>query len=299
MNPLIALLKDNKAIVVLIILGVGGYTDMADVLREVATDQVIFAVQKRFIAEAEKAIYDSEIQGVETWVVTDFFKTSIARLALEDFAGLPVMRFSTTPEYSWELLFKSVIDRVGAGILLLLTSPILVITLILIKITSPGPIFYKQRREGFHGKPFTLYKFRSMVSNAEQLREELEMFNEMDQIVFKMQDDPRITPVGKWLRKLSIDELPQLINVFLGDMSLVGPRPMLKSEIDEFQEWQRRKLSVKPGITCLWQISGRSETTFEEWMRLDLEYIDHWSLWLDITILLKTVPAVIFARGAK
>jgi len=178
---------------------------------------------------------------------------------------------------------------------------VLVPTALLIKLTSPGPVLFRQLRSGLNGSPFTIYKFRTMVTNAEQLKHELEAMNEMRGPVFKVSKDPRITPVGKWLRRYSIDELPQLLNVLRGEMSLVGPRPLPVDEVRRFHDHaHRRRLSMKPGITCLWQISGRNEIKdFRDWVRLDLEYIDHWSLWLDIKILLRTVPAVFRATGAK
>lgn len=172
---------------------------------------------------------------------------------------------------------------------------------LLIRLTSPGPVLFRQQRAGLNGRPFTMYKFRSMVTNAEQLKHELEQLNEMSGPVFKLTNDPRVTPIGRFLRRYSIDELPQLINVLRGEMSLVGPRPLPLDEVARFDDVaHRRRLSVKPGLTCLWQISGRSELRdFKEWVRLDLEYIDHWSLWLDFKILLRTIPVVLTAKGAK
>jgi len=277
----------------------GVYDETPQVLKSHQPDLVVFAVDKRYIAEAEPAIYACETQGIDIWMVPDFFDTSIAKISFEDFQRLPVMAFRTTPEYSWQILFKNVVDRVAAAIALVLVSPIMLATALLIKLTSRGPVFFRQVRQGYRGKPFTLYKFRTMVSNAEQLRAELQVLNEMDEVVFKIERDPRITKIGRVLRKWSIDELPQLFNILKGEMSLVGPRPMLYTEIDKFQYWQRRKLSVKPGLTCLWQVSGRSNLRFEEWMRLDLEYIDNWSLALDLKILLRTIPVVLTAKGAR
>ena len=172
---------------------------------------------------------------------------------------------------------------------------------LLIKVTSPGPVLFRQQRSGINGQPFTLYKFRTMVTNAEQLKHELAAMNEMNGPVFKVSNDPRVTPIGKFLRKYSLDELPQLYNVLRGEMSLVGPRPLPVDEVKRFNDLaHRRRLSVKPGLTCLWQISGRNNVTdFKEWVRLDLEYIDNWSLWLDLKILWRTLPAVLAATGAK
>jgi len=277
----------------------GVYDDTAQVLKTHHPDLVVFAVDKRYIAEAEQAIYACETQGIDIWMIPDFFDTSVAKLSFDDFQRLPVMSFRTTPEYSWQVLIKDFFDRVAAAVLLAVIAPIMILVAILIKVTSRGPILFKQVRQGFRGKPFMLYKFRTMVSNAEQLKAELEVLNEMDEVVFKIERDPRITPIGRVLRKWSIDELPQVFNILKGEMSLVGPRPMLHTEIEKFKYWQRRKLSVKPGLTCLWQISGRSNLRFEDWMRLDLEYIDNWSLLLDAKILLQTLPVVLVAKGAK
>jgi len=179
-----------------------------------------------------------------------------------------------------------------------LLSPLFLFVTLLIKLTSSGPIFFKQKRIGLNGREFVLYKFRTMYKDAEKQQKMLEALNEMDGPVFKIRKDPRITPVGKFLRKFSIDELPQLFNVFIGHMSLIGPRPPLPNEVIQYETWQRRRLSMRPGITCLWQISGRNEIDFEEWMRLDLEYLDNWSLWVDIKILVKTIPVVLFGSGA-
>jgi exopolysaccharide biosynthesis polyprenyl glycosylphosphotransferase len=194
---------------------------------------------------------------------------------------------------------KRFFDIVVAGILLTLLCPLFAFIALIIKLTSPeGPIFYRWKVVGLGERPFTGYKFRTMVPDADKLKDQLLNRNEMQGPVFKMKDDPRITPVGRFLRKYSLDELPQLWSVFKGDMSLVGPRPPLQSEWVQFESWQRRKLSVKPGITCLWQIAGRSEIhNFDEWVRLDLEYIDNWSLWLDFKILLLTIPAVLGGTG--
>jgi lipopolysaccharide/colanic/teichoic acid biosynthesis glycosyltransferase len=170
---------------------------------------------------------------------------------------------------------------------------------IVIKLTSRGPVLFKQLRCGLNGRQFVMYKFRSMINNAEQLRFELAALNEMDGPVFKSSRDPRVTPFGRIIRRFSIDELPQIFNVLRGDMSLVGPRPPLPEEVARYERWQRRRLSMKPGMTCLWQISGRNEVSFEDWMKLDLSYIDNWSLLLDLKILLKTVPVVLMGRGAK
>lgn len=209
--------------------------------------------------------------------------------------------FRSTPDVSWALLIKATIDRVGAFLVLMIFAVPIMLIALGIRLTSGGPVIFRQKRAGRFGKPFVMYKFRSMSNDAEMRRVELEPFNQMHGPVFKVEHDPRITPFGKWLRRTSLDELPQLVNVLLGDMSLVGPRPLPVYEVERFENSaQRRRLSVKPGLTCLWQISGRNQVKdFRDWVRLDLDYIDRWSLGLDLKILLRTIPAVISGLGAK
>jgi exopolysaccharide biosynthesis polyprenyl glycosylphosphotransferase len=261
---------------------------------------VIFNVTQTSFGEVEKAICTCEVEGVEAWLVADFVKTSIARAGVEDFHGKPLLVFRTTPEMSWQLIGKRVIDMTGAALGLLILGPLVMLPVAVgIRLTSPGPILFRQKRSGLRGRLFTMYKFRSMVTNAEMLRAELEAFNEMAGPVFKIGDDPRVTPLGRFLRKTSIDELPQLWNVFKGEMSLVGPRPPIPSEVQQYDPWHRRRLSMKPGLTCLWQISGRNKIGFDQWMKLDLQYIDNWSLWLDLKILARTIPVVLTGLGAR
>ena len=200
------------------------------------------------------------------------------------------------PTYS--VIAKRFVDLMVVIVLLAILFPLLLLTAILIKCTSPGPIFYKQMRCGLYGRKFQLFKFRTMVEGAEDRLWEIRHLNEMNGPVFKMRNDPRTTALGSFLRKSSIDELPQLWNVIKGEMSIVGPRAPLPEEVQYYVEKQRRRLSVKPGITCLWQVSGRSEIDFNRWIELDLHYIDNWSFWLDIRIMLKTIPAVFTGRGA-
>jgi exopolysaccharide biosynthesis polyprenyl glycosylphosphotransferase len=209
--------------------------------------------------------------------------------------------FRTTPEASWQSITKLLLDFFGALALIILTGLPMLIIALWIKLTSPGPAVFRQKRSGLNGAPFTIFKFRTMMTNAEQLKHELAAMNEMSGPVFKVTNDPRITPFGKWLRKWSLDELPQLFNVLRGEMSLVGPRPLPVDEVKRFSDLaHRRRLSVKPGLTCLWQIKGRNQIAdFKEWVRLDLEYIDNWSIWLDVKILLLTPPAVLRGTGAK
>jgi len=211
------------------------------------------------------------------------------------------MVFRTTPEASWASVAKQVMDFVLATVLLVILAVPMAMIALLVKLTSPGPVLFRQRRCGLNGRPFTMYKFRTMTTDAEQRKAELAAFNEMSGPVFKMTNDPRVTPLGRVLRRFSLDELPQLVNVIRGEMSLVGPRPLPVEEVNRFNDLaHRRRLSVKPGLTCLWQISGRNEVAnFQDWVRLDLEYIDNWSLWLDLKILIRTVPVVLAGTGAR
>ena len=270
-------------------------------LHEKSVERVIFAAAHVHLNRIEEAVNACEIEGVEAWLWADFIQTSIARPTFDAMGGKPMLVFRCTPEISWALFVKSLIDKVGALILILLTSPFMLAAWIGIKIASPGPAIFTQMRSGRHGHPFKMYKFRTMCTDAEQKQQELQAMNQMSGPVFKVEGDPRIFPLGRWLRKFSIDELPQLINVLIGDMSLVGPRPLPVYEVEKFADpAHRRRLSMKPGITCLWQISGRNEIkNFDQWVELDLKYIDNWSLWLDISILVRTIPAVLLGAGAK
>ena len=274
---------------------------LVELLHEHSANGVIISARHANFEQVEAAIRACEIEGVEAWLVADFFKTQISHTSFDDFFGRPVMVFRTAPEASWAGLVKQVMDFVGAFLLLAVFSLPLLFLALLIRLTSPGPVFFRQQRAGLNGQPFTMYKFRTMVTNAEQLQHELAALNEMSGPVFKVSNDPRVTGMGKFLRKFSLDEFPQLLNVLRGEMSLVGPRPLPVHEVARFDDVaHRRRLSVRPGLTCLWQVRGRNEIAdFKDWVRLDLEYIDHWSLWLDITILFRTIPAVFVGTGAK
>jgi len=270
-------------------------------LHEQSANRVLFAAGHTHFGKVQDAIYACEREGVEAWLSTDFFQTSIARPSFDSMGGRLMLVFSSTPAISWALFFKDVFDRIAAFLILLVTSPLWIAAAIGIKISDPGPVFFRQSRCGRNGMPFMMAKFRTMCVDAEAKQQELMAKNEMDGPVFKIEDDPRIFKFGNLLRKLSIDELPQLLNVLTGEMSLVGPRPLPVHEIERIEDTaQRRRLSVKPGITCLWQISGRNKITcFEDWVALDLKYIDNWSMWLDIKILFRTIPAVLFGSGAS
>jgi len=277
---------------------IGTLADVPSILERNVVDEVVIALPRRWLSQVGEIVGACEETGVEVSIVADFFDMAIAKLHTTMFYDIPLLSFSTTPSQQLQLLLKDCLDRFGSLILLILISPLFVAAFIAIKLTSPGPIFFKQTRSGLNGRKFTIYKFRSMNVEAEEKLEQLKDYNEMNGPVFKMKNDPRVTPVGCLLRRTSIDELPQLINVLKGEMSLVGPRPPLPAEIDHYDRWQRRRLSVKPGLTCLWQISGRNNVDFKEWMNLDLLYIDNWSLWLDIRILLKTLLVVVRGSGA-
>lgn len=274
---------------------------LVQALHRHSAGRAVFAFGAQTPANLQECISACETEGVEAWIAANFVSTSIARPAYDSLGPTPMLVLKVTPELSWALLLKGAIDRAGAlaGIVLLL--PFLLIIAVAIKTTSRGPVIFKQRRAGLHGQPFTMYKFRSMRTGADNEHSGLKDSNEMQGPVFKMEEDPRITPLGRWLRKSSVDEFPQLFNVLLGQMSLVGPRPLPIYEVDNFElTAYRRRLSMKPGLTCLWQISGRSMVRdFNEWVRLDVQYIDNWSLGLDLKILLKTVPAVLLGIGAR
>jgi len=277
---------------------IGMLEDMPRILQKYSIDEVIFVVPRSKLNLIENSLYTCETYGVKATLAADIFELKVAKARQTELEGMPLITFETTPTQEWQLFLKRAFDIVASGVLLLVLSPLFLAVAALIKITSPGPVLFRQERSGMNGRKFVLYKFRSMQKGAHLKVAELSGSNEMEGPVFKMRNDPRVTPIGKFLRKFSIDELPQLINVFIGQMSLVGPRPPLPKEVKDYEPWQRRRLSMRPGITCLWQVSGRNKIGFDEWMKLDLQYIDSWSLWLDFKILAKTVPVVLFGIGA-
>jgi exopolysaccharide biosynthesis polyprenyl glycosylphosphotransferase len=274
--------------------------NLSQFLRTNVVDEVVIALPVRsFHAEASRIAALCEEQGIILRVPSNLFNLKLSRSGAEELEGDPLITHYTGAIEGWPVVLKRVLDFCLALAALIVVSPVFVLVPLLIKITSPGPVFFKQRRIGRNKRRFTIYKFRSMTMDAESKMKELERFNELSGPVFKMKSDPRITPVGRFLRKTSIDELPQLINVLKGDMSLVGPRPMSIRDFELFREdWHRRRFSVRPGITCLWQVNGRNSIPFEQWMELDMQYIDKWSLWLDFKILAKTIPAVLRGSGA-
>ncbi len=277
----------------------GGADRLREIVEEQVVDDVVFALPPAQIAACDRHFAWCEEVGLTAHVRTDFVRTLFARSFPTELDGIPMLTVSPTPRDPVQLLVKRVLDLTISFVGLVALSPALLLIALLVRLTSQGPTFFRQERVGLNGRLFTLYKFRSMYVDAEARKQELLARNEVDGPVFKIRRDPRVTPVGRWLRRFSLDELPQLWNVLQGDMSLVGPRPPLPEEVQKYERWQRRRLSMKPGITCLWQVSGRNQLRFEEWMRLDLHYIDNWSLKLDLKILARTVPAVLAARGAS
>jgi exopolysaccharide biosynthesis polyprenyl glycosylphosphotransferase len=277
----------------------GGREDFPRIINDSVVDEVIFAVPRRHMEGLGELFLLCEEEGIKTRVTLNFFPHIFSKIFLERLQDIPLLTFSTTPTNEFALFIKRFMDIVISSVCLIFLSPLFLVVSLLIKMTSEGPVFFKQARSGLYYRTFTMYKFRSMVVDAEEKKRDLRHMNEMDGPIFKIRDDPRITAIGKWIRKRSIDELPQLINVLKGEMSLVGPRPHPTEEVREYTSWQRRRLSMKPGITGLWQIGGRSDTTFAESMKHDLDYIDNWSLWLDIKILLRTIPTIVSGKGAS
>jgi exopolysaccharide biosynthesis polyprenyl glycosylphosphotransferase len=272
--------------------------DLPGILREHVVDEIIFAVESESLASLEEAFLLCDEEGVRTRVAVDFFPHVNSTVSLERFGPTPLLTFSAAPYDEIKLLAKRVTDIVIAVAGLIVLMPFMLLIGVLIRLSSPGPAIFKQVRCGLNGRLFLFYKFRSMVENAEELKKDLEHLN-VRQTVFKIPDDPRLTPIGRCLRKFSIDEWPQLWNVLKGDMSLVGPRPAVPSEVQLYQRWQRRRLRMRPGLTCLWAISGRDGVDFESWMKMDMQYIDNWSLALDWKIMLQTIPRVLTGRGAN
>ena len=278
---------------------IGTTEQLGQFLEDLNVDEVFVAMPFYMVKGLNKMMYLCEEVGVRFSLLADWFRPHIAKTVLRTFSDIPVITYTSTPTAVGQLLLKALMDRLLAAILFVLTTPLFMLIALAIKISSPGPVLFAQRRAGLNGRLFNMYKFRTMVQGAEKLRERLEDQNEMDGPVFKIKNDPRVTGVGRLLRKTSLDELPQLINVLRGEMSLVGPRPPIPEEVSQYERWQRRRLSMKPGITCFWQISGRNEVNFEDWMEMDLKYIDNWSIKLDFVILFKTIPVVLTGRGAS
>jgi exopolysaccharide biosynthesis polyprenyl glycosylphosphotransferase len=279
----------------------GAIEDLPRLIANEVIDEVAVALPiKSHYTQIEKAVGLLEEQGITTHVLSDLFPQKLARSHSVDFDGEPIVTLGSAPPFSWRTEAKRIIDLTVSTTLLAICAPLFALVAIAIKLDSKGPVFFIQERMGFSKRRFRMIKFRTMTSDAESRMKDIEHLNEKTGPIFKMRNDPRVTRVGKWLRKMSIDELPQLVNVLIGDMSVVGPRPLSVRDALRMEEaWQKRRFSVKPGLTCLWQVSGRSNLSFEQWMQLDLDYIDHWSLGLDMSILLRTIPAIVLARGAS
>lgn len=284
---------------------IGTVEHLEKIILKTTVDELIFAMPLQKIPNSKEYIAFAEQMGISVRIIPDWqiyelmYTPGIASIQFENFMGLPTMALTTTPPNQGELFIKSIIDYFFAIIVVILLFPLFLIILIALKISSKGPVLFKQERCGLNGRRFMIYKFRTMVTDAEALRQEVEALNESDGPAFKIKNDPRIIPyIGTFLRKTSMDELPQILNVLKGEMSMIGPRPPLPDEVEKYEIWQRRRLSMKPGLTCLWQItSERNVVSFNKWMEMDLEYIDNWSLWLDFKIFLGTAKVMLVGSG--
>ena len=272
-------------------------TDVAKLLEEKTIDEVIFIKDKMNVEEVEHVTHACSEVGVIFRMYSPFFNKLKSKAHIHHYNTMPLLTIANTPTDYLAMRVKAIFDFIFSLLVIILASPVFVLISLLIKLTDNGPVFFKQKRVGLRGRKFYAFKFRTMVVNAEELKAELMEDNEMDGPVFKMKNDPRITRIGRFLRKTSLDELPQFFNVLMGDMSVVGPRPPVPQEVKEYERWQLRRLSMKPGITCTWQVSGRNDIPFEEWMKMDLDYIDNWSLKLDFVIFLKTIRTMVVADG--
>lgn len=277
----------------------GTVDDITALLKENVVDEVILATPRGMIGVVEKVVRACEDEGVMVRLMADLFDVSVARMSLDSFDGVPLLTLEPVALDEWKLLVKQSLDLCLSLLVLPMILPVMALIALLIKLDSTGPVFFLQDRVGLNKRKFRIYKFRTMREGSEGLQASLESMNEADGPVFKIVNDPRVTRVGHFLRKTSLDELPQIFNVIRGEMSLVGPRPLPVRDVDLFDQGiQRKRFSVKPGITGLWQISGRSSLPFVKWMELDLGYIENWTVTLDLKILLKTIPVVVRRVGA-
>jgi exopolysaccharide biosynthesis polyprenyl glycosylphosphotransferase len=276
---------------------IGLISDIPDILTKEQIDEVMFVGPRNWLDQIDRVILSCEKIGIKARIVCNFNAESSSKIHLDTLADWPLLTFRPPPHYGELFAVKRAVDILFSVTILLVASPLLLLIILGIKLASPGPVLFKQERCGLNGRRFKLLKFRTMVNNAEEIKSRVEHLNEMSGPVLKVRNDPRITPLGRLLRKFSLDEFPQFINVLKGDMSIVGPRPPLPDEVEKYEYIQRRRLSVKPGITCLWQVNGRHKIDFSEWVKLDLEYIDGWSLALDMKIIVKTIPAVLKGTG--
>ncbi len=279
----------------------GHMADLVEICKEHSVDEVVFCLPRDLFVDAESQILELEEMGVTVRMVLDFFKTKKARKEISLFHDeIPILTFHTKSLDAGQLLVKRSLDIFGALAGLCLTALLYPLIAAAIKIDSAGPVFFSQKRIGESGRVFRCWKFRTMSTDAERRKQDLMERNEMSGAIFKIKDDPRVTRIGRILRKMSLDELPQFWNVLKGDMSLVGTRPPTPDEVSRYENWHRRRISIKPGITGMWQVNGRSEIeSFDEIVRLDLQYIDQWSLWLDLKILFRTIGVVVMRRGSS
>jgi exopolysaccharide biosynthesis polyprenyl glycosylphosphotransferase len=278
--------------------GLGSCDDLPRVLRQHSVDEAIITLPWQSHRRILTIINQCEQLGVRAKIVPDLFQLSLNRVSIDTINGVPLLGVKEATIQGWNLVVKRALDVVISAMALVLFSPVMLLIALLIKYDSPGPVLFRQERVGRGGRLFMLYKFRSMRQGADEEKRALLDRNQATGPLFKLRDDPRLTRVGRWLRRLSLDELPQLCNVLRGEISLVGPRPPIPSEVEQYQDWHRRRLDVPPGMTGLWQVSGRSELTFDEMVMLDLFYAENWSLLLDFKILLRTIPTVILGTGA-
>lgn len=271
---------------------------LSNLMHTMVIDHVVVSESHDRFKAVEDLLLTCEEEGVPCSIAANFFNLHLARADLTEMDGQAYLVFTTTSQDFTALFVKRTMDIVFSALALAILLPLVFLPLaIAIRLDSKGQIFFSQIRSGLNGRPFKMWKFRSMVNNAEQLRAELESRNEQAGPVFKIKEDPRITRIGRFIRRTSLDELPQLFNVLLGEMSIVGPRPPIPAEVEKYERWQKRRLSMRPGLTCVWQVSGRNRVDFDNWMRLDLQYIDQWSLWLDIKLILQTVPVLLKMEG--
>jgi exopolysaccharide biosynthesis polyprenyl glycosylphosphotransferase len=292
--------KENVGYEVLGVKIIGHYDNIEEILKTFNPEEVIITISTKRFDQIRDILEACEREGVAVRLNSNFFGYITKNVTVDNIFGLSIISFNMVSQSELELFIKRIMDIIGSLIALVLFSPLMLISAIGIWASDGKPILYDWNVIGLNKKHIKSWKFRTMVKDADKFKQDLMDKNEMDGPVFKIKDDPRILPFGKWIRKWSIDETPQLFSVLKGDMSLVGPRPAGPHEFEQYESWHRRKLSVKPGITCLWQANGRNKINkFDEWVKLDLEYIDNWSLLLDIKILLKTIPAVIFGKGAS
>ncbi len=276
------------------------FLNIERVLKDVNPEEIIVTISTRRFDQIRNVFETCEREGVQIRLNSDFFGEITKKVTVDSVYGLSIISFDMVKTSPVQLFFKRLIDILGSLVALVIFSPFMLTAAIGILVTDGRPIFYVWNVVGLNKKPIKSWKFRTMVRNADQLKDALQKHNEMDGPVFKIKDDPRVTPFGRILRRFSLDETPQLLSVLKGDLSLVGPRPAGPHELARYESWHRRKLSIRPGITCLWQINGRNNiNNFDEWVKLDLEYIDNWSLWLDLKILMKTIPAVLHGKGAS